>query len=79
MKRIDSKEGVIVSVKMAKTAVVSCESFKEHPIYKKKYRVTHKHMAHNEQDFKLGDKVVIKSCRPMSKNKRWVIVGKAGK
>lgn len=68
--------GKIVSNKMDKTVVVAVESVKEHPIYKKKYKVTARFKAHvdNSKDFNVGDVVTLEETRPMSKEKRWAVV-----
>jgi small subunit ribosomal protein S17 len=64
--------GKVVSDKMEKTIVVLVERTKEHPIYKKKYKVTSKFKAHDEQGTaKLGDMVEIEESRPLSATKRW--------
>lgn len=70
--------GVVVSTKMQQTAVVRVDRMKAHPIYGKRYRVSKKFHAHNENDqFVDGDIVVMEETRPMSKTKRWRIVSKA--
>ena len=64
--------GKVVSDKMEKTVVVLVERTKEHPIYKKKYKVTNKFKAHDEKGTaKLGDMVEIEESRPLSATKRW--------
>ena len=69
--------GIITSAKMSKTAVVRVERIKEHPKYKKRYRVHKKYKAHNPKDqYKEGDKVIIEETRPLSKEKRWRIIKK---
>lgn len=71
-------KGVVVSDKMNKTAVVSVVRLKKHPKYKKYFKVTKRFKAHDEaNEYLEGDRVVIKETRPLSKEKRWVIVGKA--
>jgi len=68
-------KGVVSSDKMDKTVVVSVHSYKTHPKYHKKYRVTTKFYAHDENnEFKVGDDVTIKEIKPMSKLKRWEVV-----
>ena len=70
-------KGIITSDKMMKTRAVLITRLKKHPRYEKYYKVTAKFLAHDENnEYKTGDKVVIEEGRPMSKNKRWVIVGK---
>lgn len=69
--------GVVVSDKMAKTAVVSVIHQRKHPKYLKYYKVTNRFKAHDEnKEYKVGDKVVIEETRPISKEKRWKIIGK---
>ncbi|MFA6973884.1 MAG: 30S ribosomal protein S17 [Parcubacteria group bacterium] len=69
------KKGVVVSDKMNKTVVVAVESFKTHPKYKKKYKVTKKYKAHDEDNkYKTGDTVEIVPCRPVSKDKSYKVV-----
>jgi len=76
-KKRKTKIGKIVSHQTAKTALVEVVRFKAHPLYKKKYRVTKRFMAHDQKDeFKVGDIVEIEECRPISKRKRWTIVRK---
>lgn len=68
--------GKIVSDKMMKTVVVEVERIKKHPKYKRRYKVHKKFKAHSEGEFKVGDKVIIEECRPMSKDKNWKVVKK---
>src|SRR5260370_23692371 len=65
-------QGTVVSNKMQKTVVVAVESFKRHPIYKKRLRRTKRYKAHDENNTcVLGDVVRIIETRPLSKEKRW--------
>lgn len=69
-------KGVIVSAKMQKTAVVKVDRLKFHSKYKKYYKISKKFKAHNEGNkYKEGDKVIIEQTRPLSKEKRWKIIG----
>ncbi len=69
-------EGIIVSDKMQKTRIVAVERFKRHPKYKKYYRVTARFKAHDEENaYHAGDKIIMEETRPLSKDKRWKIVG----
>jgi small subunit ribosomal protein S17 len=69
--------GKVVSNKMQKTVVVLVERIKEHPKYKRRFKVSKKYKAHDEKgEYKVGDKVIIEECRPISKEKRWKIVKK---
>lgn len=70
--------GTIISNKMQKTVVVRVERIKEHPKYKRRYKTHKKYKAHNEsEEYKVGDKVIIEECRPLSKEKRWRVIKKA--
>lgn len=68
-------QGVVVSDKNAKTVVVQVERRVMHPVYKKVVRLSKKFHAHDETGkFKVGDKVRIRECRPISKLKRWEVL-----
>jgi small subunit ribosomal protein S17 len=67
-------EGVVTSTKMAKTATVLVERFKVHPLYKKRIKVKKKYHAHDEIGVKVGDRVKIQECRPISKTKKFKII-----
>ena len=69
--------GVVVSDKMSKTVVVKVIKIKTHPKYKKQYQVSTNYKAHDENNIcKVGDKVTIVACRPISKDKRWRVATK---
>jgi small subunit ribosomal protein S17 len=69
--------GEIISNKMPKTVVVRVERIKEHKKYKRRYKTHKKYKAHTEKgDYKVGDKVLIEECRPLSKDKRWRVIKK---
>lgn len=68
-------KGTVVSNKMDKTIVVLVERIKEHPRYKRRYRVFKKYKAHDpENKCKVGDKVIIQESRPISREKRWIVL-----
>jgi small subunit ribosomal protein S17 len=68
-------QGVVVSDKNAKTVVVEVERRIMHPIYKKFIRRSSRFHAHDDKAVhKVGDKVQIMECRPISKLKRWVVL-----
>jgi len=72
--------GTVVSDKMTKTRVVAVARLKKHPKYLKYYRATSKFKAHDENnEYRTGDVVTIEEMRPLSKEKRWRIVGKIEK
>ena len=69
------RQGVVVSAANDKTIVVSVESRKPHPVYKKMISTTKKFHAHDENnEAGVGDTVKIMETRPMSKLKRWRLV-----
>ena len=66
--------GTVVSDKMDKTVVVAVATVKEHPIYRKKYKVTKKFKAHDaDNSYKVGDLVELKESRPISRDKHYVV------
>jgi small subunit ribosomal protein S17 len=68
-------QGVVVSDKQDKTVVVSVERQVMHPVYKKIVKKSKKFAAHDENNqYKVGDRVSIEECRPISKNKSWTVV-----
>jgi small subunit ribosomal protein S17 len=65
-------QGVVVSDKNKKTVVVDVERRFIHPVMGKTVRRTKKYHAHDEKgEFKAGDIVRIRECRPLSKLKHW--------
>jgi small subunit ribosomal protein S17 len=68
--------GTVKSDKMDKTIVVAVETTALHPLYKKYVRRIKKVKAHDEtNDAKIGDRVRVVECRPVSKEKCWKLVG----
>ncbi len=67
-----TRVGRVVSNKMDKTVVVTVETLRHHPLYKKTIRRVVKFKAHDEKnECRLGDTVKIIETRPLSKEKRW--------
>lgn len=65
-------QGVIVSDKMDKTAVVLVERTVQHPLYKRTLKRTKKYKLHDEENVcNIGDRVRIIECKPLSKDKCW--------
>ena len=74
-KLIKTLKGTVVSDKMQKTVVVKVERYVKNQKYGKYQKSSKKYKAHNENnDIKVGDVVTIKECRPMSKDKHFVVV-----
>jgi len=68
----NAKVGIVVSTKMAKTIVVEVSRRVPHPLYRRIVTRKKKFYAHDEKgQAKLGDRVQITECRPLSKRKRW--------
>ncbi len=62
--------GTITSDKMNKTVVVTVERLEKHPVFQKYIRRRTKFKAHDEKnECRVGDKVLIQECRPLSKDK----------
>ncbi|MCI4643475.1 MAG: 30S ribosomal protein S17 [Hyphomonadaceae bacterium] len=72
-------EGVVVSTKQDKTAVVRVDRTFLHPLYKKIVRRSKKYHAHDEGNVAVeGQTVTIQECPPRSKLKVWELVEGAG-
>jgi len=70
-------QGKVVSDKMAKTVVVEVERWKVHPKYLRRLRVHKKYKAHDENsEYQIGDRVTIEETKPMSRDKRWIVISK---
>jgi small subunit ribosomal protein S17 len=71
--------GTVVSDKGDKTVVVRVERRFAHPLLQKTVRRSKKYHAHDETNrFKVGDQVQIEETRPISKNKRWIVLDVVG-
>ena len=71
-----TRVGMVVSTAMDKTIVVAIEDNVKHPMYGKIIKHTLKVHAHDENnECSVGDKVEIMETRPLSKTKRWRLVG----
>lgn len=67
--------GTVVSDKMDKTITVVVETKKTHPLYGKRVKYSKKFKTHDENnEAKIGDKVVIMETRPLSATKRFRLV-----
>ncbi len=70
-----SVTGEVVSNKMDKSIVVRGERKVRHPLYGKYIRRSTKYHAHDENnECNIGDVVMIKECRPLSKTKSWTLI-----
>lgn len=68
-------EGTVISNRMQKSVVVRVDRQVRHPLYQKIVQRSSKFMAHDEENkCRVGDRVVIRETRPISKNKCWRVV-----
>jgi small subunit ribosomal protein S17 len=66
--------GTVSSAAADKTIVVTVSTSKTHPLYRKKYMVSKKFMAHDEKnEAQVGDRVSIEETRPLSARKRFML------
>ena len=69
-----TREGIVVSDRMAKTRVVKIDRVFRHPRYQRVITQSKKLKAHDEENAShVGDRVLIEETRPISKDKRWRI------
>lgn len=67
--------GKVVSNKMQKTVVVAVEGLSAHKKYEKPIVQTRKFKAHDpESKCQVGDRVRLRECRPLSKEKKWLVI-----
>jgi len=67
-------KGVVASNKMQKTIVVRIDRLKKHSKYLKYMKTSSRLKAHDEKnEANIGDTVLIRETRPMSREKRWVL------
>jgi small subunit ribosomal protein S17 len=68
-------EGTVTGDRCEKTITVEVQRTYRHPKYKKYVRKLARYHAHDEKgEAKKGDRVEIRSCRPISRTKRWMLV-----
>ena len=73
--RRKERVGVVTSAGMDKTITVAVEGVRHHRLYKKAMKTTKKFKAHDQENTcNVGDEVLIRECRPLSKTKRWRLV-----
>lgn len=69
--------GTVVSAKVPHTLVIEIRTKLRHPLYKKVINRTKKLKVHHDlKEVKEGEKVEVRACRPISKTKHHVVVGK---
>lgn len=74
-KKQQTYQGIVVSSKADKTVVVRVERVVTHPIYKKQYKQSKKFKVHDPKNqYKAGDTIEFQNCRPISKDKHWIVL-----
>lgn len=67
--------GNVVSDTLDKTITVLVSRTVLHPRYRKRYLQSKKYLVHDPKNaFHVGDAVRFRACRPISKNKRWLVL-----
>ncbi|MFQ5478524.1 MAG: 30S ribosomal protein S17 [Candidatus Binatia bacterium] len=67
-----TREGVVVSNAMEKTAIVAVSRRGRHSRYRKILERTRRYLVHDENNAcQVGDRVSICETRPLSRHKRW--------
>ncbi|MBV9349359.1 MAG: 30S ribosomal protein S17 [Patescibacteria group bacterium] len=67
--------GTVISAKAKDTITVAVNRYVKHPKYKKYIVKTKKYLAHDAGNKKtVGERVTIRSCRPISKRKHFIVV-----
>jgi small subunit ribosomal protein S17 len=70
-----TRQGIVVSDRASKTIVVRIDVARRHPSYEKVVRTSTTLHAHDErEDAHVGDTVVVRESRPISRTKRWRLV-----
>ncbi len=70
-----TRQGIVVSDRAQKTIVVRIDTARRHRRYTKVVRTSSRLHAHDERDdAKIGDTVIVRECRPLSRTKRWRLV-----
>ena len=66
------RTGTVVASAAEKTITVLVERLVEHRLYKRRYRKSTRFAVHDEQnESRIGDRVQIEECRPLSRTKRF--------
>jgi small subunit ribosomal protein S17 len=68
-------EAVVISSKMQKTCVVEIKKLVRHPVFQKYRTISKTYKVHDEKNVaQPGDRVLIRESKPISREKRWVLV-----
>ncbi len=76
-KKVKVLKGEVVSDAMDKTVVVNISRVKTHVLYHKKFTLNKRYKAHDENnEYKVGDIIEISPCKPISKDKKYIVIKK---
>ncbi|MEX1997219.1 MAG: 30S ribosomal protein S17 [Candidatus Andersenbacteria bacterium] len=72
--RARTMRGVVLRRSGDKTIAVAVHTVKVHPVYHKRSRATKIYLVHDPRNkAQVGENVTIRSCRPLSARKRWIL------
>lgn len=76
-RQVSKKEfkGVVKSTGMQSTVKVAVSRPSSHPKYGKVIRKSKMYLAHTDRELEVGDEVIIRETRPISKNVKWTVLG----
>ena len=74
-----TKKGTVVKVIDDNTAKVEVHSYRQHKVYKKRFRITKNFLIDTPHRLEEGTQVEIEQCRPVSKRKHWKLLVKPAK
>ena len=70
------REGIVLKNSGSKSLSVVVQGMKAHPAYGKVMKLSVKYMVHDEkEEAAIGDRVTIEESRPISKTKKWRLIG----
>ncbi|MBU6389092.1 30S ribosomal protein S17 [Patescibacteria group bacterium] len=73
-KKLQTIRGTVDKICSQNTIRVATKITKVHPLYRKRYGQVKHYIAHDpEGKTPVGSLVTIVACRPISKNKHWVV------
>nr|NP_849078.1 ribosomal protein S17 [Cyanidioschyzon merolae strain 10D]Q85FV4.1 RecName: Full=Small ribosomal subunit protein uS17c; AltName: Full=30S ribosomal protein S17, chloroplastic [Cyanidioschyzon merolae strain 10D]QFV17029.1 30S ribosomal protein S17 [Cyanidioschyzon merolae]QFV17204.1 30S ribosomal protein S17 [Cyanidioschyzon merolae]BAC76240.1 30S ribosomal protein S17 [Cyanidioschyzon merolae strain 10D] len=65
--------GLVVSCRMQKTVIVEVKTQVKHALYGKRIMKKKRYAVHDpEKKASLGELIWIRTCRPISKTKKWI-------
>ena len=70
------KKGIVLKTIQDRTITVVVHTYKNHPKYHKRFRISKKYHVHNpeNQKFEIGSEVTFYETKPISKLKKWTLI-----